>query len=356
MSGFPQPFLVGIEPYLNDDDASSLAQCCKSHMLICYMRASRLFRWNEKAFVFDCYYSNIFLYPATQFMRMQCAKICLVNYRPDVAEEEEKSPLVSLQVVMSLTFDAYMKTVCLKDASELLSVNPHRLPNKYSEVYDICRYQSEAKCSMAARLRRIDLYLVLRSRVLLKERSFLLDALAGCTFSDCNFIDIVLNELKLSTSDMRDYCFDYFGDHWQDDEFNFFEHPILGYVITQMYDVDVGKWFYILLCSRKNVKAAQDLQKNLLLSDREVLEKITNLSYSFISDDYETVTEYVKGQGEFFEHYQDEQEVLNLAVFEPTRDATGKRLVQWIPYFKQQGKLDKLAVVSKLARKCRFLY
>lgn len=340
MSGFPQPFLVGIEPYLNDDDASSLAQCCKSHMLICYMRALRLFRWNQNVFCMDLY--SIFLFPANPLMRMQCAKICIANYRPDQPVAEY--PYLT-NVVQSLTFDSYMSNVCFKDSSEILSKNAFRLPQKYNQVYGICKKSMAAKCAMAARMNRNDLYFKLRSRSM--ADSLLFEALPACTSVDCD-VKIILHEI--TRDDRFEQCFNYFLDNWNY-TFNFFEHPLVGPAMSSMEDADVGKWFYILLCSRKNLNDAQELQLNLKLSDDRVLKLISDLSYSFISNNYRNMEELVKEQDEIFECATDELEILNLLLFTPTKHVATGRTILWMIHFKHKNNLQKISKLLDISKR-----
>lgn len=45
--GFPEGFLYGIEPYLDFRSLSALARVCKSHMMLVWLRAKWILRWDE---------------------------------------------------------------------------------------------------------------------------------------------------------------------------------------------------------------------------------------------------------------------------------------------------------------------
>ncbi|MBX9636974.1 MAG: hypothetical protein K2Q45_05425 [Nitrosomonas sp.] len=344
MNGFPKPFLMMIEPKLNDRDASALAQCCKAHIIICYLRAARLFQWNAKVFL--GFIPPIFLYPGDQFLRMQCAKICAAAYKPFVLAEG-----LMYQVPQYLTFDEYRDNVFLKDV-QFAPQFDHRC-SFFVQAQYICLRRVEAKCFMAARLNKKSLYFDLKPLCFMlsfHENALLcVEALKSCTRFDDD-VSIIVDLFKKNNKyiDQKKFIEEAVNFCLRDrmQVFYFFEHKTVGSLLCSLKCDNFSEWFYRLLRERKTPDAVIRLQHDANLSDSLCFPYVRSHVYSFLyaSPEHSNI--------DFFSDASDEKEIRNLLSWRVTFQFTTERLNQWMNYFLSSIGNDH----EKLKRLEKFLY
>jgi len=127
-NGFPFPFLQRLVSYLEAPTASSLARCCRKHMLICYLVAASVFGWEKTnlQFMFAFSLGRNFMenLPADPFLQMQCAKICLALTAKKPKDDdlsstlfEEIGKVMREPIKYPLSFAQYIQKVAFSSPS-----------------------------------------------------------------------------------------------------------------------------------------------------------------------------------------------------------------------------------------------
>ena len=127
----PDWFLEHLEPYLPPSDLSSLARCCKFHMLLCYRRIAKLSHWGDPQFHVRMGNS---IFPPDAYLQMQFAKTILLTPREPLPRASIPSLLQSLnqtgpddtktyfdshreKIAFPFRFEEYLTSMCFSTAA-----------------------------------------------------------------------------------------------------------------------------------------------------------------------------------------------------------------------------------------------
>ncbi len=349
-NGFPLPALLVMEAYLSDTDLSMLARCCRTHMVLCYARAKRSFKWGKNPSIFYMYNYN---FPADQFLQMQLAKALLVSTgEPDVMTRhidgikniasmsfDELTTSLSCAIPLKLSFARYMEKVCFVDA-KVITTDPEvsknrqvQTPRELFAIYILCKHPI-AKCSFAVQTNNIDIYNVWRPRIH-ETQSFCKLALSVCTSRDHD-TSIIHREIFLGVKHNKREVEDAVSDLSEETvtnskrNFQFYEHPLVCAMLLEVGLTDPKRWFDELLFNDNNNAGplrCMSLMHHLKMSEEKVLEIFISEEFSFI---YENVDENrktnLKSHYHNFASWCDVRHITLLLEFPVTRLVTLKRL------------------------------
>lgn len=378
-AGFPVPFLVMLEPYLGDRDLSSLARCCPRHMVLCYMRAERVFRWGKKQSLFADQHD--FFFPLDQFLQMQLAKLfvassCELDHAGGVTgamsdaflqvdniiasqknkkkkgKKDEKEVDESIESIFmpfmrivptTLSFSRYALSVCFVDGMCLLDT--HKKTTKLgttaigATALSIIGRLPVAKCSFAVLTSNVRLYELYRPTVPASMASFVKEALHSLV-SPTSDATLFVREVDFFNDDenMADVLFEYLEASGNNGSFYFFEHPIVQKCLAAHNLVAAEDWFASLLDDDDATDSARRccrLMDDLKLSKYQVLDIVTSQDFSFIADSCDVSKE--KDRKELLSWFSSSR-VSALLNFHVTRRATRQRLSALLPYVETDPK------------------
>lgn len=359
---FPTPFLSRLEPYLNDRDLSKMSRSSKRHMILCYLRVSKLLHWNiPKALIFACEETDYF--PPDAFLQVQIAKTMLLSpiQKEESIDSCEVMPRAMEQYltgrnkrVWPFSFEAYMRSVCFVDCRAIRSQG---LPETYNFntrliASFILHGDIEAKIRLQLQLGNYESYLSYREKSY--KTSYFNLALRSCTslMSDPRFI---IHEAFLAITtgyQIEDFVFDYLGTI-QDEEVAFMslEHKS---VFDYLRDNDVLQlyWFSYELLTNPNrgLERCQRLMKLGCFTKEEFLRSLELAHGSFIadyidSDDEDSIREYMDEC--------DPDTILSqldaLIEYEDTRALTIQRLKKILLYMRSYVDADTFVELQGIA-------
>lgn len=263
MKGFPPTVLQVMETYLSDSDLSSLARCCKGHMVLCYLRAKRYFKWGEEVSYF---HFDHLVYPSDQFLQMQLAKMS------NTGDLSLGKNVFYITVPYNLSFAQYMERICFTDSSLLRSDSKHGS--------EILWKSADAKCSFAVQTNNVSLY----NRWKSNDICFLMLALTTCR-TPYHDITILRNELKCHREHAKDILVSA-TEVWSDyEDFYFYEHALVCTTLLELglYDESlVSNWFSALILLENGPSRCENLRRNLRQKKNSVLQMFYEKPESFI--------------------------------------------------------------------------
>lgn len=373
MDGFDIPTLVRMEPYLTDEDISVLARCCRRHMILCYLRAVRLFEWGKK--VCCLRFETRFLYPTDQFLQLQCAKMMVfsrsepdmtpstvLENKPQPNNVDEFMSAFSVLIPMTMSFDTYMRSVCFVDGKEIANNAKRRSMDikSYRELlaYHICVGDDLAKCSFASQTNKFALYNRLRSS-LSRGVHFLFEALSSCT-SQHSDVRIFINEIDIVIKSENENIFDCLCTHRETTRvgnFRFYEHPIVARHIYGFIGVgdefggmgEISRWFYELLDEPDGIWRCERLRIQIGFTERQVVNCFESLEFCFISEeidfeDHDAIDKLIREGNISLEP----EEIKRLLSYNVTRHAAKAKLRGYIAYLLQKGNMELFNELKKL--------
>ncbi|MBX9636971.1 MAG: hypothetical protein K2Q45_05410 [Nitrosomonas sp.] len=345
MNVFDKTVLTVLEQYLDDEDASSLARVCKAFMFVCYCRASRLFRWENKA---SSLTNPFLLFPSDPFLRMQCAKVHLATatWRTDYKSQP-------------MSFDEYKQRVMFAKPSALVVSHGQRKTNfrVHERAMAICASTASAKCAMVVRQNNVEAYKRFRNVGVSFDFDFFVEAAYNCDSvnADVTLLLSMVNGNIFDRSELQHFLPSFLKWECEQKEHSFylFEHPKLQpyFFDRPLFTYDdslfAGDCFYTLLTQKRTLWNAYQFMHRMKLSYYEVRYYLKNSEKSFLYR-YALAAADRGVESHLLDRNDTiEKEIKNCLLFEPTQSLARKRLRQWLAYYEKNRMLSEFERVKK---------
>ncbi|MBA3756247.1 MAG: hypothetical protein H0X02_08515, partial [Nitrosomonas sp.] len=258
---FPTPFLSQLEPYLDDEDLSKMARSAKRHLILCYLRISKLLSWGaaDRLAMTD---RGIDFFPGDAFLQMQIAKCSGFD---------------------TLSFAEYMAQVCFIDADVIFA--KFRLAATPLKVSLILNHDRNAKAGYY--LQHGDYEAYVRCRQTSHPVSYLTLAMDICASEEAD-PRFLIKEAELAMAhnhDVTTIIWDYLlePETWST-SFTAFEHKSF-FDFLQDHDLMPLEWFSYDLLTNPNdgLARCRRMMSICCFNNEELLENLPFCQGSFWS-------------------------------------------------------------------------